>query len=532
MKILFDNFGMLADAPNGIERLRKLILSLAMQGKLVRQDPSDGKTEDLLEQLKAEKKRLTGPSNHRKGRTLLPVTEDEKQFKVPCEWDWVRLDDVGFWGSGSTPNRKRPEYYGGEFLWFKSGELNDNQNLTDSVEKITEKALEECTLRSNQPGDVLIAMYGATVGRLAILGVSATTNQAVCACSCLSGIDNRFLFYLLKSYRQKLIDKGAGAAQPNISKIKITNTAVPLPPFGEQKRIVAKVDKLMAVCDKLEEQKKKRDRKRLALNRSMLHGLLSAREPDEFDEHWQRIVQNFDLLYDIPETVGDLKKAILQLAVQGKLVKQDPNDESADVVFRKIKKADSSKNEGFETGCVPFNLPPNWKWCKFTDVFFPISQSKKRLKTKQYMSRGKYPIIDQGLKKIAGYTDFSDRLIKLKRPVVVFGDHTKAVKYVDFDFVPGADGTKILNPIEPLDSRYFYWATNAYDLPDRGYARHFKVLKQQLFPLPPVREQEKIVVKVDKLMALCNRLEEQLNEKRHMKTRLRDSIVSAVGKPR
>ena len=154
----------------------------------------------------------------------------------------TRLGCIGDWGSGSTPPKGHPEYYGGDVLWLKTGELN-NSVVYDTEIKITEKALEECSFRINKPGDILIAMYGATIGKVAIAGTSMTTNQACCGCTPFC-IDNEYLFYFLMANKQNFIKRGEGGAQPNISKEKITSFLFPLPPIEEQRRIVRKIKEL------------------------------------------------------------------------------------------------------------------------------------------------------------------------------------------------------------------------------------------------------------------------------------------------
>jgi len=239
------------DSEDYINKLRKSILQEAVQGKLVPQDPNDEPASVLLEKIKEEKERLIKEGKIKKEKPLPPITEVEISHEIPKGWEWVRLGDIGDWGAGATPPRNDPRYYNGEILWLKTGELNDGY-IDDSEEKITELALKECSLRLNKPGDVLIAMYGATIGKLGILNVEATTNQACCGCTPFSQVYNRYLFYLLLSLRRKFKEQGAGGAQPNISKQKIINTVVPLPPLNEQKRIAQKVDQLMELCDELE----------------------------------------------------------------------------------------------------------------------------------------------------------------------------------------------------------------------------------------------------------------------------------------
>ena len=239
--------------PADIAPLRQTVLQLAVRGKLVPQDPTDKPASVLLERIAAERARLAEAGTIRKPVLLPPVAEDEVPFEVPQAWAWCRLADVGDWGAGATPRRGATDYYGGPHLWFKSGELPDGPLGGPSEETVTDRALADCSLRRNAAGDVLIAMYGATIGKLALLMEPATTNQAVCACTTLPGVWNRYLFVFLRASRGRFAAAGAGGAQPNISKEKIVATAFPLPPLAEQHRIVARVDELMRLLDQVEE---------------------------------------------------------------------------------------------------------------------------------------------------------------------------------------------------------------------------------------------------------------------------------------
>ena len=169
-------------------------------------------------------------------------------FEVPQKWSWTTLGKIGKWQSGSTPSRLNKDYYNGDIPWLKTGDLNDGY-ITHIPEYITEKALNETSVKLNPFGSVLIAMYGATIGKIGILTYPATTNQACCACETFNGIDKEFLFFFLLSHRDEFIKMGGGGAQPNISKEKIINTYIPLPPFAEQKRIVSAVRKAFVQLD-------------------------------------------------------------------------------------------------------------------------------------------------------------------------------------------------------------------------------------------------------------------------------------------
>lgn len=232
------------------ELTRKKILDLAIRGKLVDQIPEEGSAEDLYQQIQEEKQNLIKEGKLKKEKPLAPIADEEIPFDIPENWKWARVGSIGAWGAGSTPSRTNSSFYGGDIPWLKTGDLTDGD--VDTIpEKITQLALDKCSLKVNPVGSVLIAMYGATIGKLGILTVPATTNQACCACSVFNGMFNKYLFYFLMSRRDSFTKIAVGGAQPNISKEKIVNSLIPLPPLSEQKRIVAKVEELLALCDKL-----------------------------------------------------------------------------------------------------------------------------------------------------------------------------------------------------------------------------------------------------------------------------------------
>ena len=252
-RFTFNNLPRITTRTSHIKQLRQTILNLAVRGKLVEQDPGDEPAAELLKRIAAEKARLVKAGKARK-LEVDPVTNEEISFPVPSNWVWTRLGSIGDWGSGSTPSRGNSDLYGGGITWLKSGELNDNRALEGSKETVSKLAVEKGSFRINKTGDVLIAMYGATIGKVAILAESAVTNQAICGCTPFPGVFNQYLYFYLLSQRAQFHSASEGGAQPNISKIKIIWTTFPLPPLAEQHRIVAKVDELMAICDQLEAQ--------------------------------------------------------------------------------------------------------------------------------------------------------------------------------------------------------------------------------------------------------------------------------------
>ena len=259
----FDDVQKELDTLNALikESLKKSILQEAIQGKLVPQITEEGTAQELLEQIRQEKLQLVKDGKLKKSaltdsiifkgddnkyyeqvnKKCLDITE-QIPFEIPENWVWVRMGQIGNWGAGSTPQRGDANYYNGKILWLKTGELN-NGIVYDTEEKVTQKAFQDCSLRMNKIGDVLIAMYGATIGKLAIVGKELTTNQACCGCTPYL-IYNWYLFYFLMASRDSFIKKGEGGAQPNISRVKLVEHLIPLPPLKEQYRIVTQIEKL------------------------------------------------------------------------------------------------------------------------------------------------------------------------------------------------------------------------------------------------------------------------------------------------
>lgn len=176
----------------------------------------------------------------------------DEPYKLPSNWCWTKLESIAKWGSGGTPSRKNPEYYIGNIPWIKTGEL-DNAYIYDTEEHISEKALANSSTKLFPINTVVIAMYGATIGKVGIMGIEATTNQA-CACAVSSpAIDYKYLFYYAISQRDAFIRKGKGGAQPNISQDIIKQHEIPLSPLAEQRRIVARIESLFAKLDEAKE---------------------------------------------------------------------------------------------------------------------------------------------------------------------------------------------------------------------------------------------------------------------------------------
>ena len=224
------------DLQASIKQAKSKVLDLAIHGKLVQQDPNDEPASELLKRINPKAEIITDNGHYQ---------------KLPDGWCLTILGSIGTWQSGATPSRLRKDYYGGNIPWLKTGDLNDGI-ITNIPEFITEKALKETSVKLNPTDSILIAMYGATIGKIGILSFPATTNQACCACLDYK-IDKMYIFYFLLSNRINFVSMGGGGAQPNISKEKIVNTTFPLPPLAEQKRIVSKIEELFHQLNMIEE---------------------------------------------------------------------------------------------------------------------------------------------------------------------------------------------------------------------------------------------------------------------------------------
>ena len=225
------------DISSLINSTKSKILDLAIHGKLVPQDANDEPASELLKRINP--------------KAVASCDNPHYVGEIPNNWVWTTLGSIGKWQSGGTPSRMHKEYYGGNIPWLKTGDLNDGL-VTDIPEHITELGLENSSAKLNPAGSVLIAMYGATIGKVGILGIPATTNQACCACIENKGITQQYLFLFLIANKANFVAAGGGGAQPNISKEIITKTLIPLPPIEEQNRIVAKVKELFSQFDMIE----------------------------------------------------------------------------------------------------------------------------------------------------------------------------------------------------------------------------------------------------------------------------------------
>ena len=547
----------------GIKKLRELILELAVRGKLVPQDPNDEPASVLLRGMKKQQEDLIKEKKIKKPKKLPPIDEILESISLPQGWELCYLNDIGDWGAGATPNRTNSGYYGGNIPWFKSGELSEDY-ITDSEEHITALALKECSLRDNQPGDVLIAMYGATIGKTSILNTRSTSNQAVCACTPFDGLSNQYLLTFLKASKRVFTSMGAGGAQPNISKEKIVATQFALPPLKEQLRIVEKVEQLMSLCDLLEQHSLTSLDAHQQLVETLLTTLTDSQNADELAENWARISKHFDTLFTTEASIDALKQTILQLAVMGKLVPQDPNDEPASELLKRIaqEKAQLVKDGKIkkQKPLPPvndedklFEIPFNWEHVYLNDICEVITDGTHQ--TPKYTDRGRPFISAQCVKPFkfmpenCRYVSEEDyqQYIKNRTPEindillarVGAGIGECAVIDVNLEFSIYVS-TALIKPIKcHINSNYLCLWLNSpigrlfssrYTY-GKGVSQgnlNLSLIRTFVISIPPYKEQNLIVEKVRTYLSICEKLKSKIQSAQQTQLHLADALTEAA----
>ena len=367
-------------------------------------------------------------------------------FEVPDNWVWMTLGEVGTWQSGGTPSRSNKTYYGGNIPWLKTGDLNDGL-ISDIPESITEEAVANSSAKINPAGSVLIAMYGATIGKLGILTFPATTNQACCACIEFNAITQLYLFYFLLSQRNGFIAKGGGGAQPNISKEIIVNTFIPLPPLSEQQRIVMEIEKWFALIDQVEQGKA-----------------------------------------DLQNTIKQTKSKILDLAIHGKLVPQDPNDEPAIKLLKRINPDFTPCDNGHYT-----QLPNGWTFCRLDQIIGYEQSTAYIVESTAYDDSYSTPVLTAGKSFIIGYTNEATGIYS-NLPCIIFDDFTTDSKLVDFPFKVKSSAMKILKVHKDIEVDYVAMFMSITKLVGDTHKRYWISEYSKLeIPIPSKAEQKRII---------------------------------------
>ena len=555
--VLIDKFEQLAELPSGIKRLRELVLQLAVQGKLVPQDPSNEPASELLKQIEAEKKRLVREGRIKAPKPLSPITEGEFPFALPSGWVWVRLKEITSKitdGDHQTPKRIAA---GCRLLSAKN--VRDGFLDFDSCEFISEddylKSRERCL---PETGDLLIVSVGGTIGRSSIVPIDCYFSlvRSVALIKPLKLAPEYLKISMDSNLLQDAIHKNKrGGAQPCLYLSEIEKFVLCLPPLAEQHRIVERVNELMALCDQLEEELAKTAKKRQAYRASALNHLTSATTEQERTAVWQPFAQKFNDVIIDKQAVSDLRKTILQLAVQGKLVPQNPSDEPARELLKRI---ETEKKRLIKDGTLkpqkllpfvtkeeqPFPLPSGWQWERLLNLGHTQTGTTPETSIKDYFI-GPYPFIKPADIYENGEINYhNDSLSELGiKKARLINPHSILMVCIGGSITKTGIVRQVSSCNQQINSVTPYYL----EMTDLIYlvlkSPYFKKLILSIapqttlpilskgkwetlpVPIPPLAEQHRIVERVNELMALCDQLEIELETTQHQGQALLNSLI-------
>jgi type I restriction enzyme, S subunit len=545
---LLEHFHRIADASDAIPRLRRFVLDLAARGTLVPQDSNDEPASELLRRIAAERALTQARrSTHHHSE---PISRDEAPFEIPSAWSWTRLGAIAELVRGiSFPASAKSDNPGPGLLpCFRSGNVQ-LEMIWDDFIFVPRTALRN-TQQLVHTGDILISIANSyeLVGKCAIVKrvQEQATFGAFLAAVRLYLVSPEYIRYILSSEYSANKFRLGSAQTTNIANITfatIRDHPVPLPPLPEQHRIAAKVDELMALCDRLQTARSERETRRDRLTAASL-ARLNEPNPDAaaFAEHAHFALNNLDALTTRPRQVKQLRQTILNLAIRGRLVPQDPNDQPASemlkqiaawrsraVTDRKIRAPRKPLSE-ITRPEVPYDLPIGWEWSRLGNLIYIRSGDGL---TAEAMRGGHIPVF--GGNGVAGFHDQSN----VEQATVVIGRVGYYCGSVHVTPSPAwvTDNAFVTHfCTDAIFQEFLVLLLSATNLKENEKATAQPVISgSKIYPivvgLPPLAEQHRIVAKVDQLMALCDRLEASLTSAQDHRRRLLDALLAEALSP-
>jgi type I restriction enzyme, S subunit len=539
-------FDRVSDAPGAIPRLRRFILDLAIRGKLVEQDPNDEPASELLKRIQVKREILLRNKKIKVARAEYGPISAGCDFDVPAGWARSTINETCDLQTGATPDRMRPDYFGGEIRWLVSGDVNKRE-VFDCEGRITQVGLDSSNCKILPADSVLMALngQGKTRATVAILRIPAACNQSLVAIMPFlrDSLLPEYLFWNLRSRYLPLRHLTGNEDRRGLNMKIISCLAILVPPVHEQRRIVVRVGELMALCDRLETAQAERKRQRDRLTVASSQRLSQPNGADTFRRHAHFYLCHLPLLTVQPEQIQQLRQTILTLAIRGRLVPQDPKDEPVSELLKKIEAekarlAGEGKPRGgykimpLKSDEVSLLIPPSWVQVSFGALMIsrdgeriPVSKEERSRRNKIYDYYGASGVID----KIDGFL--------FDKPLLLIGE----------------DGANLVNRSTPIAfiARGKYWVNNhahALDGLSEGFLRYMALhinaidlkpyvtgtaqpkmnqAKMNSIPisLPPEAEQDRIVAKVDELMILCDQVEAQLSTSQTESRRLLEAVL-------
>ena len=368
---------------------------------------------------------------------------------------WYRLDDVGDVVTGTTPSKSVAGYYGNDYPLYKPTDLEQGINTITSSDALSAEGYNEA--RQIPCDSILVTCIGATIGKTGLIRREGSCNQQINAIIPHHAIVPEYLYSCCISdyFQDEIHHRASATTLPILNKSKFSEILIPVPPINEQRRI----------CERL--------------------------------SHY------YDFISSIEEQDGAInsdiqlcKNKILDLAIHGKLVPQDSTDEPAIELLKRINPNFQPSDNLHYQG----KLPNGWTCATFDDIFDTIPAKPHQVLMSEIKRSGTYPVISQGANYIDGYSDCVEKHLAVTNPIIIFGDHSKVLKYVDFDFIVGADGVKILVPRVLPQYAYYHLQQVVSQMDNRGYSRNFQYLSSNSFFVPPFKEQKRIVSAIEQIL--------------------------------
>ncbi len=566
---LLEHFDLLAGSVGGVAKLRELILSLAVRGRLVPQAPSDEPASELLKRIRAEKDRLIAEGKIKRDKPLAAIGEEEKPYELPEGWEWIRLNALlSKIGAGSTP-------LGGKEVYTLSGvKFLRSQNVWNEGLRLTDVAFipSETHMRMSGtvvlPKDILFNITGASIGRCALVSDDfdeANVSQHVTIIRPTLSEVRQFLHLVLISnhVQQTVMDVQVGVSREGLSIGKLGQFLIPLPPLAEQSRIVAKVEELMALCDRLEAGQGHAARVQGHWVEAALDQLAESADAEEFRRHWQHLAAHFDTLFTTPASIDRLDATLLQLAVRGKLVPQDPTDEPVSELLKQIR---AEKDRLIAAGKIkrdkplppivddekPYELPDSWEWVRFDEIVEPNKPITYGVLVPGPDDPNGIPFVRLGdlsltvppslpEKSISREVDAQYERTRLQGGEILMGVVGSIGK---LGIAPsswrGANIARAVCRIVPtsLVSKEFAilllkseFMQTSFIGDTRTVAQptlNVGLIRSAMTPLPGRAEQSRIVAQVEKLLALTSDLKTRLTAAQTKQAHLRDALIAEV----
>jgi type I restriction enzyme S subunit len=537
-----EHFATFADAPSGVAKLRELTLQLAVQGKLVPQDENDEPASVLRSKILTTRKQLIERGEFTAFATDTEWPDGSLPYSLPNGWEWIRLGELGGFLGGGTPSKDRAEFWDGKIPWVSPKDMK-RPYMDDAIDHVSQLGVENSSGKMIPKGSLLMVVRGMILAHsfpVAVAMRELTINQDMKALQLALPVLGEYLLRCCAACKSRMLEcvERSSHGTCRLPTEAVANFPIPLPPLAEQRRIVGKVDQLLGLCDELAACQAARREARSALVGATLDRLVSARSAAEFPAHAHRLRDHFDRLFDTPATIPQLRQAILQLAVQGQLVPQDPNDESARELVQQIanfktnvtgKPSKITLLES-EAGCAP--LPNGWVAARFGDIM--VNRDGERIPVSREIREGrKGPYDYYGA---SGVIDCIDDFL-FDKPLLLIGE----------------DGANLINRSTPIAfiAQGRYWVNNHAHVLDgitldflRFIELHINAIDLKPFvtgtaqpkmnqakmnsipiALPPLSEQKRIVSKVTELLSLCDALEAKLTQAESASTQLLAAAV-------